>query len=432
MKSAAVLGLVSAASELNLEPTNLMSIGSGMCFNWKGEDFYDLTSFDESNRDKDAHAASVLSTTGATFEYKLCQMPWEMTEANYGLAAATPAWDATAWDNEFATAFWVDKTSGEATYRFLNADIVSRGADENADTGKDGWDITWTSLETCESDDLKKFTVELNGKCTGEAAGTWGALTVDGCAATVEYSGAEACVTKKIPIMKYLNKVAPFVGAILSVAGLVMCFYGCKFLFWVLGGLIGAVTAGGLFQVLYSLWMSGNDTLSMGVFVGVLVGCVIVGGLVAWMTSALTRKFGTTIIAGIGGAALILILLGAFGVDSVYAQAGGAIAGACLGIFIGWKTKKWVNRCGTAMIGAFMIVRGISNYAGGWANENALANQVSNGNLHAVKTSMWLYFAGFVTLTIVGSFVQISYVEEEKTVDEDDAFANEDEMKQWC
>jgi len=430
MKYAAVLGLVSAASELNLETTNMMQIGSGMCFNWKGEDFYDLTNFDESNRDKDASEAAILSTTTASFAYKLCQMPWTMDADNYGNTAAVPAFNANSWENEFATAFWVDKVSGEATYRFLNADIVARDTDET-DTGKDGWDITWTSQEACASDDAAKFTVELIGKCTGDAAGKWGDLTVDGCAATVEYSGADACVTKKIPIMKYINKVAPFVGAILVAAGLVMCFYGSKFLFWVLGGLVGAVTTGITFQMLYSLWLSGNDSLSMGVFVGVLIGCIIVGGLVAWLTSHLTRKFSVPIIAGVGGAALILILLGAFNVENTYIEVAGAVAGAALGIFIGYRTKKFVKSAGTAMIGAFMIVRGISNYAGGWANENAVANQVSNGNLHAVKTSMWLYFAGFVVLTIAGSVVQIKYIEEEK-VDDDDEFANQDETGQWC
>jgi hypothetical protein len=57
------------------------------------------------------------------------------------------------------------------------------------------------------------------------------------------------------------------------------------------------------------------------------------------------------------------------------------------------------------LIGAYMIIRGLSFFFGGFPNEAKTLTNLSNDNL-LISGSIYLYFFGFLALVYAGYFVQ--------------------------
>jgi hypothetical protein len=191
-----------------------MIVGSGICQTLAGYDFYDLTDFDALGRDKKKHTpASVEYNDGGMFSYKVCQ----------------PAWTSTL-DTKCAkegTAYFSD--NGDCKYSFTNADFVETEA-TNADGVKTstGFKLQWQSNEACGDG---KFEYEMTAVCDKDAAGSWSAKESSTCKASATYTGKEGCKAYTFEIQKYMDLIAPAIGAFLIVFGGVMAFMGSKFIF---------------------------------------------------------------------------------------------------------------------------------------------------------------------------------------------------------
>jgi hypothetical protein len=58
----------------------------------------------------------------------------------------------------------------------------------------------------------------------------------------------------------------------------------------------------------------------------------------------------------------------------------------------------------TALIGAYLIIRGLSFFWGGYPNEAKFFEQVINGKVN-FPGSIFLYFLLFIALNIAGNYV---------------------------
>jgi hypothetical protein len=244
------------------------------------------------------------------------------------------------------------------------------------------------------------------------------------CKATAEYKGAVACGTS-IKLVDSFMKLAPYFGAFLIIFGTFMVLFGSKFIFQVFGGLIGFGTSIVLFLFCYALFLPINAEI--GFVAGVIAGCIILGGVIAYFSYRLTKTYIVQILGAIGGIVVFLMLVKVLKLKKKYWNFIFAVLGGVVGWFVAYKLRHFVKAAGTSLIGSFLFVRGVGCYAPGYPNEfNMNANEIvnnPNGNLEII-----LYMIGFIVLTVIGTFFQMKTqgVDEE---DEDDAFKNQSEAR---
>lgn len=68
----------------------------------------------------------------------------------------------------------------------------------------------------------------------------------------------------------------------------------------------------------------------------------------------------------------------------------------------------------TAFLGAFLMVRGVSCYAGHYYNEFTMIKLLQAGAFADIDTYYWCYVAGFVIFGGLGIFIQFRYKKPEQ------------------
>ena len=216
-----------------------------------------------------------------------------------------------------------------------------------------------------------------------------------------------------------MNKIAPFVGAILIVAGLIMLFKGSTIIYYVFGFLMGCIGTAIFFMFFYTPLLFENDT-STGKMVGVLILSLVLGGLTFFLTQKFAKAWTVTIIAAFGGFCLGMVCVGMLNIKNSFAQILLLVLGAALGLVLGKKFDGYVNAVGTSLIGAFMVVRGVGCYAPGYP---------SSFNKGDIDSKSSYYMMAWFLLFIGGSVFQVVNYKEEKAAKTDDFTDAEDEGK---
>lgn len=145
-------------------------------------------------------------------------------------------------------------------------------------------------------------------------------------------------------------------------------------------------------------------TAHVAIIIGVLVVSVAVGVFVAKLAGKFIDKFLFAIAGGAAAAAGALVLCGALQVKNPMAKTGIVFVGILIGGFLGDKFKRVITTGGTALIGAFLFVRGVSVYAGGWPGDNDLKHL---DHLHGHKHyKIYAYLGGFIFLFVSGWIFQ--------------------------
>lgn len=244
-----------------------------------------------------------------------------------------------------------------------------------------------------------------------------GALTQengDTCSSIANYSGRLACPSAELP-MDAFAKVAKFLGLFLIAAGLIMTLRGGKFINYVVAGVVGAAASLVVFLACYSMFLT--DDVKTPTLVGVVVFSVAAGTLLSFMSYKFFKAMAVPIIAGAGGAVIALLLSKLAGVGSAKADTVFVILGVFVGLYLGKLYNVYVRSFGTALLGSFLLVRGIGCYAPGWPADlgTDIVSQQGKG--------IYLYFAGFVLFTILGFMFQLKdYKDDEQEENKDDAF----------
>lgn len=142
-----------------------------------------------------------------------------------------------------------------------------------------------------------------------------------------------------------------------------MTFFGTKFLFYIFGAIIGLIVAGIVFGFVYAIVLPVDAEI--GLTAGVIAVSVVVGGLVAYFTQSLTRKFTVPILGAAAGIFAFLMLSKVVGLKGIY-DIVMAVAGAIIGWWLAFKFNTIIRALGTATVGAFLVVRGAGCYLPGF------------------------------------------------------------------
>ena len=145
-----------------------------------------------------------------------------------------------------------------------------------------------------------------------------------------------------------------------------------------------------------------------------LVVCLVLGGVVTWAVKHLIGEVTSPLLGGFAGLVGFTMLVKVAGLKTPVAPII-EFCGCVLGVYLGYKWKKYVKCVSTALIGAAMVVRGIGCYAPGFPN---IVISDVNTDME-VDNYMIAYFAGFVVLFIFGTVWQLRHARNEE---DDDAF----------
>lgn len=189
------------------------------------------------------------------------------------------------------------------------------------------------------------------------------------------------------------------------VLGIFLAFFGNKFVNMVLffiGAFATFVVLGAIF---FNLFMSkvSKEYILWIVFVGIILVSAGVGyGLMK------VRKFGVGIFAGWGGVMLGFVITTTFHVGNQYGYYAIIVAMAIAMFLLAWKIEKTVIILLTAFIGSYSLVRGVSQYAGGFPSETELHREIEANisNWENFPKEYYIYLGAIVVLTIVSSVYQ--------------------------
>mmetsp|Transcript_11018 Transcript_11018/g.18414 ORF Transcript_11018/g.18414 Transcript_11018/m.18414 type:complete len:215 (-) Transcript_11018:193-837(-) len=198
----------------------------------------------------------------------------------------------------------------------------------------------------------------------------------DDCDITLKYKSKKGCpVFSYDKLTVFLNKYYWLWGAMAVVAGIVIGFFGNKFVSAVIG-LVTAVMVFLLvslatFQILQSANVETEDTVNWVILIVIGLIGVAVGYFVAK-----ARKYGIALLSAWGGAMLGLIITSVLFVENKYAYYAIIIGSAIVLAMIAFKFEKITIMSITSFIGSYGIIRGISLYVGGFPSETSLHQQI--------------------------------------------------------
>ncbi len=153
-------------------------------------------------------------------------------------------------------------------------------------------------------------------------------------------------------------------GVVEILAGIAMCFFGSKFIFWVLRGLIFL----GVNLVIWAI-VTGLNLITLDSSAAKVIGLGVVGvalGLAAaYFLGIFAEQYMFAILAGFGAACLVYIVLGQTKMKSSIKTVTCVLTGVVAGYFCK-ENNKYIKSLSTGFIGAFLLMKGIGEYAGGF------------------------------------------------------------------
>lgn len=218
----------------------------------------------------------------------------------------------------------------------------------------------YTSEEACGNGN---FLLTFNAECSkDESAAGYGqfvAGTPSDCAETVKYVGPEGCKTITFEAGKVIDKIAPFLGIVFIVIGVVFTFFGAQFLFQLFGGMVCLLVFSIVSAVTYNLFM-GTDTKNWAI-IALLVVSALLGIAAAWFSASFAKDWAVALLAAWGG-----LIVGALVAKSFTKKESlvlcAAVIGGVVGGYLGKNLNKLVRCLGTAFLGSAFILRGVMFY----------------------------------------------------------------------
>lgn len=207
---------------------------------------------------------------------------------------------------------------------------------------------------------------------------------------------------------KFFDENKYITGAILIVLGLIFCFAGnamVNVILFTAGALISFL---GLAYITFSILESMDKETTSTVQWVIVGGCGVVGLLIGYAVKHY-RTIGIACLAAWGGVAIGLLITTSLFVENAYAKYAIIIGSACVLGYFAFKVEKLVVIAITGVVGAYMVVRGISLYAGGFPNEMALGKEIEEGGIDFdnFPKTFYGYLAGIALCAMIGIYVQL-------------------------
>jgi hypothetical protein len=203
----------------------------------------------------------------------------------------------------------------------------------------------------------------------------------------------------------YLDAYSAYFGIFFVIFGGLMCFVGWKFI-GVTVCLIGLITCVAIScLIFYAVYASATTDpteffywLGGGVIAGIIVGVIL----------CKYQKAGASMAAGWGGAILGIVLnttvLYRFGIPIMFYVATIVCAAVCAFLVTRYYEKGVIGA--TAILGGYMLMRGIAFWFGGYVNEFVVAKMIKDGLASEINPIYWVYIGLFVLFSVVGAIVQ--------------------------
>lgn len=250
----------------------------------------------------------------------------------------------------------------------------------------------------------------------------WVNITCDESKDVIEYTGTQkdgnnyavfathktGCPTIQYSLIyKFLQNYSYLWGAVVILLGLIFCFAGNALINGILF-LTGAIISFGAlsyvtFAILEHLDKSPTDTVQW-----CIVGACGIVGIGLGLLVKKIRPLGIAALAAWGGVVLGLLITTTFVVSNQYAKWGTIAACAFALGYTAFRVEKVVMIIVTSMIGSYMILRGISMYAGGFPNESYISEEIRMGAItwESFPKSFYGYLGGILVCAVIGGVVQ--------------------------
>jgi hypothetical protein len=120
-----------------------------------------------------------------------------------------------------------------------------------------------------------------------------------------------------------------------------------------------------------------------------------------------SMKYGLALIGGASGAALALLICSSFGVSQAALFWSILGVSALLFTFLTFKKSDHFMIFSTSLMGSYILVRGVSLFAGGYPNEFELVQELQVGAYDKIPDSFYVYLGFNVISIILGSYYQV-------------------------
>lgn len=217
------------------------------------------------------------------------------------------------------------------------------------------------------------------------------------CSDSIHYEGKLGCPTASLDVEKYAEMIGSYIGVIVLCIGLVMTFFGSRFIQLLGAVVIGLVICAITFMVGYNFLP--HNIHSPWALIGILVVGIILGGLAGWVGWNFIKNWVVSIFAAACGVVGMMLLLGIADVTNLWVRIACIIIGIVIGGFVGKSFNRYIKTLGTAFIGSFLTVRGASFFLGGWPGED-----IRNMS-HKYDTAIFAYLGAFIVLFFAGGLV---------------------------
>lgn len=204
------------------------------------------------------------------------------------------------------------------------------------------------------------------------------------------------------------------------IIGLPFLFAGRK-LFSCIVFVVGVLITVSVIMILFYATFMSNNTEAWVFWL--VFSLTILGGLAVGFVLFKCQKLGAACIAGwggfLGGLIINTAILGYANSEALFwiTNISCALVAAALAFCFYFPVVITV----TSFTGAYMFIRGISLFAGGYPNEFLLAQSVEDGTIEDQMTFWFYLYLGFiVALTILGMVVQCKHLEKDKEEQGDD------------
>ena len=234
-----------------------------------------------------------------------------------------------------------------------------------------------------------------------------------GCDYKTTLTSSQVCASFDLnALWSFLGEYEYLWGALLIAGGVFLGFLGRKLFKAAIFMVTAILTVFGILLLFYTTFLDDATEPWVG---WTVLSCSILIGLVAGFFMMKLERVGAALLAGWGGF-LLGVMLNEMILYKAESQAlfwcisiGCGIAAAVLSFF--FYEHVLINM--TAFAGAYMLIRGISLYAGGFPNEFTLAEQLKAGDTSAFTNWFYLYMAGIVLMAVICSVVQYKTVNKE-------------------
>jgi hypothetical protein len=126
------------------------------------------------------------------------------------------------------------------------------------------------------------------------------------CEKSIDYNGPEVCKLFSMNFEKYLRILVPFYGAIYFSVGVILAFFGARFLFQLVAICFALFVTAILFGMSYNIFLPHDK---VPVIISFLFLCSLVAGYISYQCYSFAKTWAVSLISAWGGLALGLIAI---------------------------------------------------------------------------------------------------------------------------